>query len=115
MRDTAFFRSDALPGRAALGYLADGRTNVFHLPVRGSGDGGIYTTLDDVDRLWAFVGDEEPVGFVWRDPLRLTGGDAGVVFKSVRGRYTIISNCSVGAGPVIAALDAGPGPSYQHA
>jgi CubicO group peptidase (beta-lactamase class C family) len=44
MADTAFLRSDELPGRAAVGYLAvDGlRTNVFHLPVRGSGDGGVY-------------------------------------------------------------------------
>ena len=35
MVDTAFLRSDELPGRAALGYLGkDGlRTNVFHLPV----------------------------------------------------------------------------------
>jgi CubicO group peptidase (beta-lactamase class C family) len=43
MSDTRFLRSDELPGRAALGYLAeDGpRTNVFHLPVRGTGDGGI--------------------------------------------------------------------------
>jgi len=106
MSDTSFLRSDELPGSAALGYLSSGRTNVFHLPVRGSGDGGIYTTLDDVDRLWAFVGDEEPVGFVWRDPLRLVGGDAGVGFKSIRGRYTIISNCSIGAGQVAAALDA---------
>ncbi len=51
MRDTAFLRSDELPGNAALGYLEiDGvwRSNVFHLPVRGSGDGGIYTTVGDV-------------------------------------------------------------------
>jgi CubicO group peptidase (beta-lactamase class C family) len=42
MGDTEFLRSDELPGRAALGYLtADGsRTNVLHLSVRGSGDGG---------------------------------------------------------------------------
>ena len=42
MVDTAFLRSDELPGRAAIGYLtADGpRTNVFHLPVLGNGDGG---------------------------------------------------------------------------
>jgi CubicO group peptidase (beta-lactamase class C family) len=54
MADTAFLRSDELPGRTALGYLhADGlRTNVLHLPVRGSGDGGIYTTAADVRRLW---------------------------------------------------------------
>jgi CubicO group peptidase (beta-lactamase class C family) len=40
MPDTEFLRSDELPGRTAVGYLAiDGvwRTNVFHLPVRGNG------------------------------------------------------------------------------
>ena len=54
MIDTAFLRSDELPGRAALGYLEDEglRTNVFHLPVRGNGDGGIYTTARDVHALW---------------------------------------------------------------
>jgi CubicO group peptidase (beta-lactamase class C family) len=56
MHDTEFLRSDELPGRAALGYLeVDGvpRTNVFHLPVRGNGDGGIYTTVADVSSFWA--------------------------------------------------------------
>jgi CubicO group peptidase (beta-lactamase class C family) len=55
MADTEFLRSDELPGRAALGYLtADGsRTNVLHLPVRGSGDGGIYSTASDVSSLWS--------------------------------------------------------------
>jgi CubicO group peptidase (beta-lactamase class C family) len=54
MEDTAFLRSDELPGRAALGYLAvDGlRTNVFHLPVLGSGDGGIYSTAADLSAFW---------------------------------------------------------------
>ncbi len=54
MVDTEFLRSDALPGRAALGYLDDDglTTNVFHLPVRGSGDGGIYTTAADVHAFW---------------------------------------------------------------
>jgi len=59
MGDTAFLRSDELPGRAALGYIAtDGlQTNVLHLPVRGNGDGGIYTTAADVSALWqAFFG-----------------------------------------------------------
>ena len=53
--DTAYLRSDALPERTALGYLdARGdRSNVLHLPVRGSGDGGAYTTAADVHRLWA--------------------------------------------------------------
>ncbi len=54
MRDTAFQRSDELPGRTALGYLdIDGdRTNVLHLPVRGAGDGGIFTTAADVAAFW---------------------------------------------------------------
>lgn len=54
LRDIAFLRSDELPGRAALGYVYDDglRTNVFHLPVRGNGDGGIYVTLADSHALW---------------------------------------------------------------
>lgn len=54
MSDTAFLRSDELPGRAALGYLSSEglRTNVFHLPVRGNGDGGIYSTARDLCTFW---------------------------------------------------------------
>jgi CubicO group peptidase (beta-lactamase class C family) len=58
MTGTAFLRMDELPGSAARGYLdADGlRTNVLHLPVRGSGDGGAYTTVADLAAFWpAFV------------------------------------------------------------
>jgi CubicO group peptidase (beta-lactamase class C family) len=54
MRDTAFLRLDELPGRAAIGYLTrEGlRSNVLHLPVLGSGDGGVYSTAADVSALW---------------------------------------------------------------
>jgi CubicO group peptidase (beta-lactamase class C family) len=55
MTDSEFFRSDELPGRVALGYLFnDGpdRTNVFHLPVRATGDGGCYTTVADMRLFW---------------------------------------------------------------
>jgi len=54
MSDTEFLRSDELPGRAALGYLSrdNPRTNVFHLPVLGSGDGGIYSTAADLRAFW---------------------------------------------------------------
>jgi CubicO group peptidase (beta-lactamase class C family) len=69
MDDTAFLRSDELPGRAALGYLAiDGvsRTNVFHLPVCGSGDGGIYSTVADIRSFWSafFAGRIVPTDWV---------------------------------------------------
>lgn len=115
MTDSGFFRSDDLPDRAALGYVeVDGqwRTNVFHLPVRGSGDGGLYTTTADVHRFWAALFDYRIVaeatlaqmlrprsttgtggsargyglGF-WRpatgDAVVMSGADAGVSFRSV--------------------------------
>ena len=54
MVDSGFFRSDELPSRTALGYLEGfaQRTNVLHLPVRGTGDGGMYTTAADVSAFW---------------------------------------------------------------
>jgi len=53
LTDTGFLRTDELPGRAALGYLGDGpRTNIFHLPVFGSPDGGIYSTAADIHAMW---------------------------------------------------------------
>jgi CubicO group peptidase (beta-lactamase class C family) len=55
MTSTSFLRSDELPGGAATGYLEGFgglRTNVMHLPVRGSGDGGLYTTTADVSAMW---------------------------------------------------------------
>ncbi|GAB3869362.1 serine hydrolase domain-containing protein [Kibdelosporangium lantanae] len=55
MPDTAFHRLDTPESRMALGYLEiDGewRTNVYHLPIRGAGDGGIFTTVADFARFW---------------------------------------------------------------
>jgi beta-lactamase family protein len=54
LTDTEFLRSDEPAGRTALGYLepAGSRTNVLHLPVRGSGVGGIHSTAADVHLLW---------------------------------------------------------------
>jgi CubicO group peptidase (beta-lactamase class C family) len=112
MRDTEFLRSDELPGGAALGYLSvdSPRTNVFHLPVRGSGDGGIYSTAADIRALWKafFAGAIVPEEWVremvrprsdppnhskryglgfWldqaTDTVILEGYDAGVSFRSL--------------------------------
>ena len=128
MVDTDFLRSDELPGRAALGYLAiDGvaRTNVFHLPVRGSGDGGIYSTVADISSFWnaLFAGRivstdrvadlvrprsaQYGLGF-WlpsENAVALEGSDAGVSFRTVhdpvRGTtHTVISNESDRAWPI---------------
>jgi CubicO group peptidase (beta-lactamase class C family) len=52
MAQTEFLRTDQLPGDAAIGYLADGRSNVLHLPVRGNGDGGAFASVADLRAFW---------------------------------------------------------------
>jgi CubicO group peptidase (beta-lactamase class C family) len=111
LTSTAYLRSDELPEDAALGYLhpAGDRSNVLHLPVRGNGDGGAYTTAADahqfwralhagaivpadmvaeMTRPWSVVPEEDlryGMGF-WLhpdDPAIVMGGfDAGVAFRS---------------------------------
>lgn len=139
MVDTAFLRSDELPRRAALGYLANDRlrTNVFHLPVLGNGDGGVYSTAADLCAFWdaLFAGrivTPERVAEMVRprsdwpqesrryglgfhlhatgDGVWLEGHDAGVSFTSAHEpsssiTYTVISNWSEGAWPIIALLE----------
>jgi CubicO group peptidase (beta-lactamase class C family) len=113
MTETEFLRSDQLPGDAAVGYVdEDGlRTNVFHVPVRGSGDGGVYTTAADVSALWTAFSAGKIVSTDWvremvrphsdapehggrryglgfwlhgtRDIVVLNGSDAGVSFRTV--------------------------------
>ncbi|MDW4572766.1 serine hydrolase domain-containing protein [Microbacterium sp. M3] len=52
MSASTFPRSDLLPVGTATGYKDDGRTNVFELPVLGSGDGGAHSTVGDLHRFW---------------------------------------------------------------
>ncbi len=132
---TDFLRSDSLPGDTALGYLGDGRTNVFHLPVIGTGDGGAYTTGPDLLRFWdalfdgrivdrplvermtTVVSDDPPdrygLGF-WIGPDRTTvqleGMDAGVSLRTganpVTGlRYALLANNSSDVWPLAAVVD----------
>jgi len=137
--DTAYLRSDELPGRAALGYLdaTSLRTNVHHLPVRGSGDGGAYSTVADLSTLWEalFTGRIVSTGLVAEmvrprsvvpeeskryglgfhlhetsDAVWLEGYDAGVSFVSLHQpsaelTYTVISNWTKGAWPIVRLLD----------
>ena len=79
---TAYLRSDALPGDAALGYLhpeghADElRTNVLHLPVVGGGDGGIFTTAADLVTLWQALDDGRVVApRTWAEMRRVRSTD----------------------------------------
>lgn len=107
MTSTGFPRSDLLPPGTATGYKDDGRTNVFELPVVGSGDGGAHSTVGDLHRFWpallagriiapslvalltervtADAGDDLGYGRgVWLDgeDLVISGGDHGVVAVS---------------------------------
>ena len=56
---TGFWRTDELPGDHAIAYLhAEGfRANVLHLPVLGTGDGGISSTAADLAALWSALFD----------------------------------------------------------
>jgi CubicO group peptidase (beta-lactamase class C family) len=137
MAHTGFERSDRLPPDAAIGYLEDGRTNVLHLPVRGAGDGGVYSTVRDLEVMWEalFAGRILPISVVewlvqprndvpaerrrsglgfWlrpdRDTVMLEGMDAGVSCRTAYDRpsgvtYTVISNTSSGAWPLVAYLE----------
>lgn len=67
MPHAQFARTDDLPANTALGYLANGRSNVFHLPVVGMGDGGAFFTLDDTSAFWqALFGGRHHLHRAWR-------------------------------------------------
>lgn len=59
MADSGFFRFDQLPPRVATGYVetAGGgwRTNAQSLPIIGGPDGGMFATVQDIERLWRGV------------------------------------------------------------
>jgi CubicO group peptidase (beta-lactamase class C family) len=53
MHNSGFYAFNDLPENAANGYLEDrSTTNIYHLPLRGGGDGGLYTTTDDLRSFW---------------------------------------------------------------
>lgn len=52
MTDTGFHVNDESGPEFAIGYLDDGRTNVGVMPRFGCGDGGLSSTVTDVERLW---------------------------------------------------------------
>jgi CubicO group peptidase (beta-lactamase class C family) len=142
LNDTGFLRSDSLPTGVATGYVDTTgiRTNALHLPVLGSGDGGLFSTAADIRRFWLALFDGRVVstrsvelmtrphsdagdlryglGF-WLAPsgpmVKLEGYDAGVSFRSwhdpATGQtYTVIGNTSNGAWPLLHALAHDLGP-----
>jgi CubicO group peptidase (beta-lactamase class C family) len=114
MTDPGFFSFTRLPENTAWGYKPnqDGTfdTNIYNLPVRGASDGGLYTTVGDIRRVWdafldyeilsekltedymtphAVINDRFRYGyglymrkFLDMDMVFFGGGDAGVGFDS---------------------------------
>ena len=112
--DSGFFSFTRLPENTAWGYKPnkDGTfdTNIYNLPIRGASDGGLYTTLGDVRRVWSSFHDYEILSeklsedymtphavindrfrygyglymrkFLDMDMVFFGGGDAGVGFDS---------------------------------
>jgi CubicO group peptidase (beta-lactamase class C family) len=113
MHNSGFYAFNDLPENTANGYLEDRRTtNIYHLPLRGGGDGGMYTTTDDLRSFWdslfsyIILSEELTVTFLdthctFNDTdgygygiykrlddslFSIEGGDAGVGFNS---RYSV--------------------------
>jgi len=109
MSDSGFYAFNDLPENTAAGYLEDGKTiNIYKIPIRGGGDGGMYTTSDDLNSFWkalfsnrilskelteeflkTHINLSEKSGYgcgVYKNPEKSTylivGGDAGVGFDS---------------------------------
>lgn len=128
LTDTDYLRSDELPERTAHGYLAatGHRTNIFHLPVLGNGDGGIYTTAVDLSTFWAALLAGKIVSTGWvtemlrprsdvpEESMRyglgfwlhrssnaviLLGGDAGVSFRSMHDPDTKLTHTVISNSP----------------
>jgi CubicO group peptidase (beta-lactamase class C family) len=137
MVDTGFLRSDEPAAHTALGYLdvTELRTNVLHLPVLGSGDGGIYSTAADVHAFWAalFSGRIMPADRVaemvrprsqvgsesmryglglWihsaSDAVVLEGSDAGVSFRTLHDPVVQLTHT------VLSNTTAGAWPIVRH-
>ncbi|HHW23584.1 MAG TPA: beta-lactamase family protein [Clostridiaceae bacterium] len=144
MNSSGFFELNRLPGNTALGYIKDEngwRSNIYNLPIIGGGDGGAFTTAEDLYILWdAFFNykilsedmtelyikpyiEAESEGKnlyyghgIWirkkedKSEEYIIGSDAGISFKSAVIRknevvYTVISNTSDGAWPLIRAIE----------
>ncbi|MEP6854585.1 MAG: serine hydrolase domain-containing protein [Pedococcus sp.] len=121
LQRTGFLPLNDLPADAALGYVSNegNLVNTLHLPVLGNGDGGAFTTADDLHQFWLAMLDGRIVtlqsveemtrprhdvpeenmrygmGF-WIHPIHpaliLEGFDAGVSFRSthlVEARTTV--------------------------
>ena len=106
MSNTGFFAFNDLPEDTAIGYLADRCTsNIYHLPLRGGGDGGMYTTVDDLQSFWMALIEGRLLSPALRDAFLETrhtfDGQTGYgcgVYKRLDNSGFWIVGCDVGVG-----------------
>ena len=58
MTDTGYYELDRLPERCANAYIRDEKTggyytNIYSVDVKGTGAGGAFTTVTDIERFWS--------------------------------------------------------------
>jgi CubicO group peptidase (beta-lactamase class C family) len=105
LTETGFHHADGVTPGLAVGYLNDGRTNALHIPAVGAGDGGMSTTLADVDRFWRALNAGEVVApgtlaEMTRDHSGATGDDRryglGFWLAPMGGEAIILEGCDAG-------------------
>ena len=108
MADSGFFRADELPARTATGYATETRTNVLHLPLRGLGDGGLYSTAGDLVAFWTalFAGRIVPAEQV-AEMVRPRSEETGEIFRYGLGFWLH------GTGPAVVLEGSDPGISFR--
>lgn len=57
MLNTGFYELDRLPSNCATGYIYDSErkefySNIYSIDVKGTGAGGVFTTVSDIDMFW---------------------------------------------------------------
>jgi CubicO group peptidase (beta-lactamase class C family) len=136
MKHSGYYRFDALPPNTACGYIYDKelrgyRSNIYSLPIAGSGDGGCYSNARDVALFWdalqsgrllsKYMTSEllkphvEHYGLgVWiarkyPDTYYIQGWDVGVSFESfhnwaTKKTLTVFSNTGHDIGKIVSEL-----------
>ena len=64
MKSTGFYAFNDLPKNTAWGYMSVGDSlvsNIYKLPIRGGGDGGLYTNSEDMNTFWIHLFDNSLV------------------------------------------------------
>jgi len=113
MTRSGYFAMNKLPENTAFGYVEEEgeewRTNIYNLPIIGASDGGAFTTVHDLARLWdAFWGYEilsqamveiytHPYSKVESEgPHKHYGHGIWIHESEDRGRETYITGCDAG-------------------